>query len=206
MSKALTPLHQDLREALFAHVGTNLLLYQNLEWTLKALLPLIDSGDAKHSLENLLSRQKRLKRQTLGTLAGRLIAVSKGSDPEFGRLVKKVGKDRNDLAHHFLRSQKVVLGDSESCKRAIDSLVEQRQELQLLTCMLHNLLVGSLHVIIEGSFAGTPEYAQVRRLLDQLNAQLRGGADLDWIQEIAWEEGRQTKSTDSHRTGLKDRR
>lgn len=206
MSAEPTPALQDSLEALFAHVGKNLMLYQNLEWTLKGLLPLIDLQGAANSLERLPVRQKRLKRMTLGPLAQRLLVVCHGSDPEFGRLVKKVGKDRNDLAHHYFRSHQVNFADSDSCKRAIDQLIEKRLELRLVTGALHNMLIAHLHVITEVTFANTPEYGQMRQMVDQMNAQLRGGADLEWIHEMSWEEDGETKSTGPMQVGLKDRR
>jgi len=206
MSTAPTPTLQDLHEVLFAHVGKNLMLYQNLEWTLKGLLPLFDLQGAANSLEKLPVRQKQLKRMTLGALAQRLLAVCRGSDPEFGRLVKKVGKDRNDLAHHYFRTHQVTFADWESCKNAIDKLIENRRALRLLTVALHTMLIAHLHMITEVTFADTPEYGQMRQMVDQMNVQLRGGADLDWIQEMSWEEDGETKSTGPFQVGLKNRR
>lgn len=205
MSTGPTPTLQDLHEVLFAHVGKNLLLYQNLEWTLKGLLPLVDLQGAASSLEKLPARQKQLKRMTLGPLAQRLLAVCRGSDPEFVRLVKKVGKDRNDLAHHYFRGHQVIFADRGSCQNAIDKLIEKRLELRLVTGALHNMLIAHLHVITEVTFADTPEYGQMRQMVDQMNAQLRGGADLDWIHEMSWEEDGETKSTGPLQVGLKNR-
>lgn len=191
----LDPALQEAHKTLYAHVGKNLVMYQDLEAVLKSVLPMlrpIGARDTKQSNNKLI---KAIHNKTLGALVDELVGRCAQSSGGFRSFAKKVSKDRNKLAHHFGRTYRVDLNSLESCKSICDVLLRQRRELATLTTTMNDFVVALLHFETETYFRGAPEYGDMHALVLHLNERLRRGVAIPGNLELSWEEDGRIAST-----------
>lgn len=191
----LDPVLQEARKTLYAHVGKNLVMYQDLEAVLKSVLPILHPISERGEKKQDKKLVKAIHNKTLGALVDELVGRYAECSDGFRAFARKVSRDRNKLAHQFGRTYRVDLNSSASCQAICDVLLRQRRELTILTGTMNDCLIALLHFEAETYFRGTPEYDGMRTLVSNLNDRLRGGAAFPGKLELSWEEDGKIVST-----------
>jgi hypothetical protein len=117
-----------LRKVVFT-IGQGVLLYQQIELHLKALLPLMGPSAAASGADALAAVQRLVaSRETMGTLAARLMRSIEVDHPEgFATYLEQIVKNRNELVHTFTALPVGRLRTVASCNEALAYLNDRRR-------------------------------------------------------------------------------
>ncbi|BCT91034.1 hypothetical protein LYSHEL_00580 [Lysobacter helvus] len=137
----LVPPSPETHEAMLGRMGRNLLLFNQVEGSLKRVIPYIHPQGAALGSTALAQFRADMKRQSLGPTAQRLVESIASTDIDnFALYVKSVVDHRNALAHQFFEQPGVAMSE-EGCRIAIEWL-----DAQYLHCLPLKDYCGSLLV------------------------------------------------------------
>jgi len=101
-------------EDLLCRVGRNVLVYQQIEIGLKAVVPFMRRPQrGGQSLDALRAFQRKSRIVTLGTLIRSFSDASTFDPQKFTEHLERIVESRNQLVHHFLQSPNVRLQSEE---------------------------------------------------------------------------------------------
>ncbi len=151
--------HRDLADEVLRKIGTNILLFQQIEQSLKLLLPFIYvPSSAEQDIDVFRKNTEKVKLQTLGSLVGDFIKSADYNVDYFSEHLKKIVDDRNNLVHHFGDLYGLnILNTEEGCRACIVHLETQRQEAFDFYRQIQLFLYGLLMCFREHYGEFTPE-------------------------------------------------
>jgi len=119
--------HQQMVEEVFRKIGRNILLFQNVELLLKAVLPFMSpTADCTAPVNEAEMSQVLTANRSLGTLRDPLRkALQVENIAGFGDYLNAVRHHRNELVHLFMLRTDSRLATVEECLSAIRYLDEQ---------------------------------------------------------------------------------
>ncbi|MGN2245659.1 hypothetical protein ACFWZ3_03090 [Frateuria sp. GZRR35] len=151
----------DFQRELQMQVGATVLVCQEAERYLKALLPFMDS--TLPSLAEALDRLGKLKRHPFGPLTeqfmDRSLSISDGIREQLAGLVNK----RNNIVHHFTETYGAELRAGKH-QQVLADLRTTFANLATLRNALAEAVAFLLEAIRDTVFTNTPEYEQMREL------------------------------------------
>ena len=136
-------------------IGAIVLSAQQVEQTLKAILPFTDSQDP--SFSGVKARNKKLKMRTLGDLIGKFLDSSTFHTVDFDSQMEVLVNTRNQIVHHFGETYGAQLGSGET-QQVADSLRAQLADIEQFKKALQHVALHLFEAIRDTAFYGTPEY------------------------------------------------
>ena len=148
-------------EKILRLVGAIVLVSQDAERYLKVTLPFTDSDDS--SLDAALKRHEKLKRRTLGELAGRFVDSSKGDSLNLAKHMAYLITTRNQVVHHFNETYGTQLSTG-AYQEVVDSLETLLANLKIFRSLMEQLALAVFEGLRDLTFRDTPEYEEMAAL------------------------------------------
>ncbi|EAQ96932.1 hypothetical protein [Congregibacter litoralis] len=141
------------RDEVVFKLGRNVLLFQQLERTLKWIVPRLEvsGANAAELKDNFAKRQSSASKQTMGMNTGELftdaekdvssqtwaLVSSFAFEPETREEIEALVCERNELVHHFM--DKVEVESPESWRKASIALDHQKERIAAIDALLRDL-------------------------------------------------------------------
>jgi hypothetical protein len=112
---------------LLVRIGRNVLVYQQIEIALKAIVPFIHPKGGAAGLDGLQKVRQIYSDANLGKLERILVRASEFNVQEFVEYLNRVVRSRNELVHNFLQDPRCRLLSEENqelVRRDLDSQFE----------------------------------------------------------------------------------
>ena len=156
-------------ERILRLIGAIVLVSQDAERYLKITLPFMGSEDS--SLSESLKRHEKLKKRTLGELAGRFVDSTTSDSLDFAQHLAYLVATRNQVVHHFNETYGEKLS-SGSYQEVFDSLETLLANLKTFRSVVEQLSLAVLERLRDVTFRGTPEYEQMATLCASFRARV----------------------------------
>jgi len=156
-------------ERILRLVGAIVLVSQDAERYLKITLPFTDSDDS--SLGALLKRHEKLKKRTLGELAGKFVDSTTSDSLDFAKHMAYLVATRNQVVHHFNETYgpQLTTGDYQ---RVYDSLETLLANLKIFRSVTEQVALAVFEGLRDFTFRDTPEYEQMASLCASFRARV----------------------------------
>ena len=142
-------------------VGAIVLICQDAERYLKVTLPFIGSEEA--GLGAALKRLEKLRKRTLGELAGKLVESSTSDSIDFAEYMAYLVASRNQVVHHFNETFSAQIS-SGAHQDIISDLEGLHANLKEFRSSLEQMALFVLEQLRDVTYHGTPEYEQFAAL------------------------------------------
>jgi hypothetical protein len=111
-------------------IGRNILVFQQIEKSLKIIIPFISHPTApQKDIDDIRKQTESVKLQTLGSLVNSFLKSTFYDVNDFAESLKNIVDERNQLVHHFGDKPGLnVLNTEEGCKNCLARLEAQYQE------------------------------------------------------------------------------
>ncbi|WP_024973824.1 hypothetical protein [Ralstonia pickettii] len=178
--------HADLVRSVVLRVGRNILMFQQVESTLKFLLPFMHPNGSARGDAAFASFRQKVKGQTLGKLAEAFLESVKADTDTLEQDVKRMVEQRNQLVHHFNEMPGVSLLTEAGCRTAIQVLDDQHEETVPLQTMVQGLAATALSILAKEHFAEDADLATLIATLKEYIPVNFEYIDLDDPRETDW--------------------
>jgi len=147
-------------------VGSIGLECQDAARTLKAILPFLNNNDDP-SLSAALKKHERLKKKTLGELAGMFVDSTTSESLDFAKHMAYLVATRNQVVHHFNETygQKLTSGATQE---VFDSLETLLANLRILRTTTEQIALAIFEGLRDFTFKDTPQHHQMADLCARL--------------------------------------
>lgn len=135
---------QVLKEEIMRKIGRNVLRYQQLENTLKGLLPILHPEAGAKGLDAYNKYKLKISERTLGQLFGEFnqsisVSTADNTNPiETG--LKAICESRNYLVHSLLKDKKKSFETEQGCKELISYLDQCFEEINEVFALLKPII------------------------------------------------------------------
>ena len=181
--------YRELVNEVLRKIGRNMLMFQQIEKGLKALLPFIHSNASTNDTDSFWKYRERVKSKTLGNLINAFLESADYNPDYFGDKLKEMVAERNNLVHHFGGLEGLnILSTEEGCKSCINYLEFQYQETVYFYKNI-TLFVFSVVIFLRENYAESNPKTEL--LYQQLKAEIISSGveyiNLHNPSETAWE-------------------
>ena len=156
-------------ERILRLVGAIVLVSQDAERYLKITLPFTGSEDP--GLTAALRRHEKLKKRTLGELAGKFVDSTTSDSLDFAKHMAYLVATRNQVVHHFNETYGAQLG-AGSYQEVYDSLETLLANLKIFRSVVEQLALVVFEGLRDVTFRDTPEYEQMASLCASFRARI----------------------------------
>jgi hypothetical protein len=156
-------------EKILRLVGAIVLVSQDAERYLKITLPFTTSEDP--SLDASLKRHEKLKKRTLGELAGKFVDSSTSDSLVFARHMAYLVATRNQVVHHFNETYGAQIS-AGAYQEVFDSLETLLANLKIFRSVVEQLALVIFEGLRDVTFRDTPEYEQMAALCASFRARI----------------------------------
>jgi len=168
----LNPSQPD-NEKIMRLVGAIVLVSQDAERYLKITLPFMGADSEDACLGAALKRHEKLRKRTLGELAGRFVDSTSADSLDFAKHMAYLVATRDQVVHHFNETYGAQLS-SGAYQEVYDSLETLLANLKTFRSTLEQLALVMLEGLRDFTFHGTPEHEQMASLCASFRARVAG--------------------------------
>ena len=156
-------------ERILRLIGAIVLVSQDAERYLKITLPFTGSEDP--SLAASLKRHERLKKRTLGELAGKFVDSTASDSIDFAKHMAYLVATRNQVVHHFNETYGAQLS-AGSYQEVYDSLETLLANIKIFRSVVEQLALVVFEELRDVTFRDTPEYEQIASLCESFRVRI----------------------------------
>lgn len=162
--------YRELVNEVLRKIGRNILIFQQIEKSLKVLLPFIHSDGSAKDVDSFWRYREAVKSKTLGNLINAFIQSAHYNTDYFVERLREMVAERNKLVHHFGESEGLnILSTEEGCITCITYLESQYQEAILFYKEI-TLFVFSVVILLRENYAESNP--KIELLYKQLKADI----------------------------------